>query len=178
MLSAHFRYEIRTVLADPIHSLADEDATILADPAGMGRSYAVSAGMATLDDIGTSTVVQTSAAQPPVPPPPPPGVPGMAPPPPPPPPPVMVVQDESERSTPKIVAGVVAAISSQRCNDKGTGCTVADGEPREDARRGAHKLEQASRVISRRRLSSERCRLGVLAQPLGQHEVRGELDSR
>ena len=47
-----------------------------------------------------------------------------------------------------------------------------------DARRGAHKLEQASRVISRRRLSSERCRLGVLAQPLGQHEVRGELDSR
>ena len=100
----------RTVLADPMHSIADEDATILADPSGMGRSYAVSAGMATLDDIGTATVVQPTADGPPIPPPPPPGAPGIAPPPPPPPPPMMVVGDESASKVPKLAAGVAAAL--------------------------------------------------------------------
>ena len=97
----------KTVLADPL-SFGDGDATILADPAGAGRGYAVSAGMATLDDIGTSTEV---VAQPRTPPPPPPAPPAptMAPPPPPP-GPVVIGPDPRQGVPIKWIGGIAAAV--------------------------------------------------------------------
>ena len=97
----------KTVLADPL-SFGDGDATILAAPAGAGRVYAVSAGMATLDDIGTSTEV---VAQPRTPPPPPPAPPAptMAPPPPPP-GPVVIGPDPRQGVPIKWIGGIAAAV--------------------------------------------------------------------
>ena len=92
----------RTVMADPLHSVSDEDKTIMADPATLERGYAVSAGMATLDDLGSPEEQPAKPSGPPMPPPPPPGLAQVAPPPPPQP-----VRSSAERSISK--GGLIAA---------------------------------------------------------------------
>ena len=104
----------RTVMADPLHSVTDEDKTIMADPATLERGYAVSAGMATLDDLGSPEEATPKPSGPPMPPPPPPGPAQVAPPPPP-----HLSAPSAERSSSK--TGLIAAVVGGACALLGLG---------------------------------------------------------
>jgi serine/threonine protein kinase len=99
-----------TIMADPSHLGGDDDATIMADAAGLDRGYAVSAGLATLDGVATLdgiTLSEDLTPQPAVPPAAPPKLPPVVPPA----PPARAVPPKDRSNANRIGLGLAALVA-------------------------------------------------------------------